>query len=192
MSSSNPDDARSPWSAASGDAGISGPGQTGADSPQPGAHAWSYPSAPLPDQPAPPYAPPTAFPAYQPISDPQPYAPPTSYQQQPYGPVYPSHGPVNPYAVGPGSYYGQVPSQHPQAVLALVFGIAGLPFICFFLSIPAMIIGRKVQKETRAEPGRWTGGGLGTAGFALGVVSTVLWGAYTVLMVVLGLSGQLD
>jgi len=47
--------------------------------------------------------------------------------------------------------YGYGPEQHPQAVLALVLGIIGLPFICFIFSIPAVIIGWKVHTEVKGR-----------------------------------------
>jgi len=85
--------------------------------------------------------------------------------------------------------YGYGPEQHPQAVLALVLGIIGLPFICFIFSIPAVIIGWKVHTEVKAEPTRWTGDKMGLAGFVMGLASTVLWLPGIVAQIVLYATG---
>jgi hypothetical protein len=93
---------------------------------------------------------------------PDPYAP-----TSPYGPsVYGS----NPYAAGP---YGYTATNHPQAVAALVLGVVGL-VICSYVGIAAFIVGGRARKEILAQPQRYSGLGMATAGWVLGIVGIVL------------------
>lgn len=198
-----PEDATNPWSAASGDAGLSGDITPSAQPYEPPTQPYPQPPYPQPAQPypqpaqpypqpaqpypqpsGPPYVDPTAsFPAYDPGTPPtgQPYGstdyPPSAYGQQPgYGAGYPSYGSVSPYAS-----YGQVPQQHPQAVLSLVFGIIGL--FCGLFSIPATVLGAKTRREVAARPGEWIGGGMGTAGFVLGIIGMIIGVLYLLAII---------
>ena len=59
-----------------------------------------------------------------------------------------------------------------------MLGIVGtIPYLSL-ASIPAIVLGRQVMTRTRQETGRWTGSGMGTAGFVLGIIGLifgVLW-----------------
>jgi hypothetical protein len=108
----------------------------------------------------------------------------SSYGDNPYE--------VNPYQPSFGSYapYGVPATQHPQAVLAMILGIVGVA-ACSLVGIAGLVLGNKARKEIDAEPGRYSGRGMATAGFVLGIVSvcfTVLW----VLFFALGFSGAFD
>jgi hypothetical protein len=131
--------------------------------------------------------------------DPQPTPPYGATGGADYGSPYsaPSYG-DNPYEVNPyqptyGSYspYGGVPAtQHPQAVLAMILGIVGVA-ACSLVGIAGLVLGNKARKEIDAEPGRYSGRGMATAGFVLGIVS-VCFSVFWVLFIVLGASGALD
>lgn len=124
-------------------------------------------------------------------------SPPPPYAQAPgYGTNPPQYG-VNPYEVNPyqpayGAYspYGVVAQQHPQATTALILGIVGLA-VCPFVGIGGLVLGGKVRKAIDAEPQRYSGRGLATAGFVLGILS-VVYSAFVVLFLILGFSGAFD
>jgi hypothetical protein len=109
----------------------------------------------------------------------------SSYGDNPYE--------VNPYQPTYGSYspYGGVPATpHPQATLAMILGIVGVG-ACSLVGIAGLVLGNKARKEIDAEPGRYSGRGMATAGFVLGIVSicfTLMW----VLFFALGFSGSFD
>ncbi len=128
---------------------------------------------------------------YRPAPSPGPYPP---AEVAPYGPTA-SYDPTNPYvsnpdvpnpygsnpyapspfapsAYGLGSPYGVAP-QHPQAVTALVLGIVGL-VVCPPVGIAGIVTGLRVRRDCDAQPGQFTGRGLGTAGLVLGIVSIVV------------------
>ena len=72
----------------------------------------------------------------------------------------------------------------------MILGIVGVA-ACSLVGIAGLVLGNKVRKEIDAEPGRYSGRGMATAGFVLGIVSigfTVIW----VLFFALGFSGALD
>jgi Mn2+/Fe2+ NRAMP family transporter len=99
---------------------------------------------------------------------------------------------VNPYQSGYGGYspYGAMPQPHPQAVTAMVLGIVGVT-VCPFVGYAGLAIGSRVRKAIDAEPQRYTGRGMATAGFVLGIISiitTVLW----ILFVLIGVTGGYD
>jgi hypothetical protein len=123
----------------------------------------------------------------------------TPYAQQPYGQPYygqPTYGPPPPYGypppphagppVGPhpgfGPYgaFSPARSNHPQATLSMVLGIAGLVFgflACGigFLAAPfAWALGRNALTEIRASQGRLGGEGTAKAGMVMGIIGTVL------------------
>lgn len=61
------------------------------------------------------------------------------------------------------------------ATTALVLGILGIVPLPLILSIPAIIVGSKAQKQARELPGQ-PGLGMAKAGYICGIVGTV-WGA---------------
>lgn len=117
-----------------------------------------------------------------------PSDPASPYGQSPYG--QPSYG-QSPYGQSPygqspygQSSYGQVPYgtgalPHPRATTAMILGIVGLAgtFVCGFLCVLgpfAWAIGAKTRREIDAEPQRWSGRGEATAGFVMGIITTIL------------------
>jgi hypothetical protein len=106
------------------------------------------------------------------------------YGTSPYGPG--ATGPY-PYAAAP---YGYTATMHPQAVVSLVLGVIGL-VICSPAGVAGLIVARKARKEILAQPDRYSGLGLATAGLVLGIISAVL-AALLVLFVVIGLAGGWD
>lgn len=129
------------------------------------------------------------------MSDPnqpgEPYQQPSQqpYQQQPYGP-----GPYQqPYGPGPGqSPYSWTPKppEHPSATTAMVLGIIGLVgiLVCGGLTLVvspfAWVIGGRALREIDAEPGRYSGREMASAGRVMGIVGTGL----LVVGVVVGLA----
>jgi Domain of unknown function (DUF4190) len=130
-------------------------------------------------------APYPTMPAY---GEDQPYASGPVYGDSPYeaGPYQASYGGSSPYGM---ASYSAPPVQHPQATLALILGILGLA-VCPFVGIAALVIGNKARKQIDAAPGQFTGRGMATAGFVLGVVSVSLIVLF-VLLVILGVAGAL-
>lgn len=117
-----------------------------------------------------------------------------SYHQPPEGqPQYgqPQHGQAPYGAAQPGwSPYGQPLTSHPQATSAMILGIVALAgtFVCGFLCVLgpfAWAKGAKVRREIDAEPQRWGGRGEATAGYVMGIVTTILM-ILIVVAVVLG------
>lgn len=121
---------------------------------------------------------PTSYPG------PNPYVP-TQAATSPYGPT-PPYG-SNPYAAGP---YGYTATNHPQAVASLVLGVVGL-VICSYVGIAAFLVGRRARKEILAEPQRYSGLGMATAGWVMGIIGIVLAVLITLFFIV-GLSGGFD
>ena len=72
-----------------------------------------------------------------------------------------------------------------KAVWALVLGIIGMIICCLLAGIPAMILGRQAQREVDAAPEEYDGRGMATAGFVLGIISTVASAIYIAFIVVL-------
>src|SRR5215218_6417580 len=122
------------------------------------------------------------YPAMPPYGEEQPYAGPV-YGESPYegSPYQASFGASTPYGM---ASYSAPPVQHPQATLALILGILGLA-VCPFVGIAALLIGNKARKQINAAPGQFTGRGMATAGFVMGIVSVAL----VVLMVLIGILG---
>ena len=138
---------------------------------EPKDEPFASPSGPAEDPPTP------SWETYeQPV---QPAYPPAPYGQAPYGQA--------PYGQSP---YGVAMAPHPQANTAMVLGIVGLvgTFVCVLpvvLGPFAWATGAKVRREIDAEPQRWGGRGEGTAGFVLGIITTILLVLF-VLFIVLG------
>lgn len=159
---------------------------------QPGAGTYGQqPGAGAYGEPAQSYGQPTANPPYGQASANPPYeaapgygqgAPGYGYGQQDYGQA--GYG-LNPYQ-GAAGYpaYGMAAQQHPQAVPALITGILGLA-ICPPVGIAGLVLGSRVRREIDSDPQRYTGRGMGTAGFVLGILSIV----YLVLVVFLIIIG---
>jgi hypothetical protein len=126
-----------------------------------------------------------------------PYGDPgQSYEQspsyaQPYevNPYQPSFGEVSPYAVVPPT-----PTQHPQANLALIYGILGtvLGMFCVvggLVGIGGIVVGRRVKNEIDAEPGRYTGRSQAVAGLVTGIIGVSIFTLVTVLIVLAVIAG---
>ncbi len=104
------------------------------------------------------------------------------YPASTYLPTYGSYGSDGSYAVGP--------TQHPQALVALITGLAGV-IVCAPVGIVGLVTGNKARREIDAEPGRYSGRGMAMAGLILGIVSalfTVFW----VVFIALGANGYFD
>jgi hypothetical protein len=156
-----------------------GPPPEQREPPGPADQAWpTYPPAPAPYEAggyaAPPVYPDAGYPA------PGPYGAGTS----PYGP--PGYG-SGAYAAGA---YGYTPSMHPQSVAALVLGVVGL-VICSYVGIAAFLVGRTARKEILARPDRYSGLGMATAGWVMGIIGSVL-SVLVTLFFVIGMSGGFD
>lgn len=157
--------------------------------PSPG---YGSPSNDAYGQPAPsPYGQPGAGSPYGQAGANPPYEQPPAYDQggTAYGYPQPGYGQpdygqsgygVNAYQAAGYPAYGMAPQQHPQAVAALITGILGLA-ICPPVGIAGLVLGGKVRREIDAEPQRYTGRGMGTAGFVLGILSV----AYLVVLVLI-------
>ena len=128
------------------------------------------------------------YPTMPPYGEEQPYPSAPVYGDSPYqaSPYQASFGGSSPYGM---SSYSAPAVQHPQATLALILGILGLA-VCPFVGIAALVIGNKARKQIDAAPGQFTGRGMATAGFVLGVVSVALIVLF-VLLVILGFAGAL-
>ena len=81
--------------------------------------------------------------------------------------------------------YGPPPN-HPQAVTAFVLGLVGL-VVCTPVGIGGLVIGGRVRKEIDAAPGQYSGRGLATAGWVLGIISVVLL-VLAVVFVIIGVA----
>ena len=112
------------------------------------------------------------------------------YGQQPAGDPYgqpaaggygqpPAYGGPNPYDGGSGQ-------KNNLGGWALGLGIAGLLCCGIFAGIPAIILGRMSQQA--AEQGQATNGGMGKAGFILGIVACV----WFVIALILRFTGVID
>lgn len=117
----------------------------------------------------------------------EPFSPPPGPPQSPaptwetyQQPAQPAH-PAAPYGAAP---YGQLPygagmTPHPQANTAMILGIVAIAgtFVCglpILLGPFAWAIGAKARREIDADPQRWGGRSEATAGYVLGIVTTVL------------------
>jgi hypothetical protein len=74
-------------------------------------------------------------------------------------------------------------------VAALITGLLGV-VTCPFVGIAGLVLGSKARREIDSDPQRYTGRGMATAGFVLGIVGTVLTALLVVASVVLGLAAQ--
>lgn len=129
--------------------------------------------------------------AYPPAGpyDPQPQA---GYGVNPYAP------PPNPYQPSYGAYspYGVAPAPHPKATPALIFGILGLVLglscgIGGLLGIGGVVAGGRARREIDADPQRYTGRSMASAGYGLGIAGIVVMVLYISFFVILGVTGNL-
>ena len=82
----------------------------------------------------------------------------------------------------PAYSYGYTPQQieHPNAVPTLVLGVLGF---VFGVTWPiAWYLGAKGNAEIKREPQRYRSSGMMTVGMVLGIIGTVLIGAFVLLM----------
>lgn len=119
--------------------------------------------------------------AYDPQAQPhdQQQGAPQQYSQAGYGQQgYPQRG----YQSAPAYGGGQPPSEMDNnlGIIALVTGLVGL-FVLPPVAIAGIIYGRRSQAA--AEAGRATNGGMGTAGFIMGIIGTILFALYAIATV---------
>jgi Domain of unknown function (DUF4190) len=135
------------------------------------------------------------WPPRQPLPQPQPQ------QQWPQQGMPPAYGQVpQPQQQWPQQgmppAYGQVwPSQAPppgrptrtnsKATWALILGIVGMVLCGVFAGIPAIVLGHQARKEIVSGRGTQEGRGMATAGFVLGIISTVASVLYIAFMITL-------
>ncbi|MFC6011867.1 DUF4190 domain-containing protein [Nocardia lasii] len=157
----------------------------------------SYPSSPqYPQQPAPPPSQPQ-YPQYQQPSQPQYPQPSQPQYPQPSQPQYPQQPPAYgqaPYGGYPaaGAYqpYGQVPQgTNGMAIGALVSSLIGF-CTCGIGSVVGIILGVLALNQLKERGGE--GKGLAQAGIWIGALSIVGWVLYFVLVVVLGVVGEMN
>lgn len=86
-----------------------------------------------------------------------------------------------PGMVAPGG--APTPPAPASATWALVLGIVGLVLCPLLASIPAWIVGAQARQEARNLPGQ-PGQGMATAGMVLGIVATVIWSLFLVLVLI--------
>ncbi len=91
---------------------------------------------------------------------------------------------MNPYQQ-PVYGAGYVLPNHPQATTALILGIVGLA-LCPFVGIGGFVLGGRARREIDASPGQWSGRGVATAGWVLGIIAIVYAALVLVYVVVLG------
>lgn len=142
-----------------------GPWPTYPEQPEPGYPQTSSPSPPRGDD----YGQQPDYGQAQGYGQQPDYGQPQGYGQQP-----PSYG-APPYGVNPYQqpvYVGYVPPNHPRATTALILGIVGV-VLCPFVGIAAFVMGGRVRREIDASPGQWSGRGLATAGWVLGIISII-------------------
>jgi hypothetical protein len=130
-------------------------------------------------------------PTPQPYAQPQPStypAQPAHPQQRPYAPapepaMYETYQPYTPPAPVVYAYAPTITSapEHPSAVTSLVLGILGL-FVLPILAPIAWVIGGRGRREMRQYPGRWAPSGSLTAGWVMGIIGTLAWGALVAII----------
>ena len=213
MSENRPENPPSPFSRQGSDAGDSptapGGSPAGSEAPDPmtagtpvpspeptGSQAWSgYPASASDTT----YNPLGAAPDHPDGAPTQAYPPPPAYgaQQQSYG-ANPYEPPPNPYLPSYGGYspYGIAPAPHPKATPALICGILGLVLglscgVGGLVGIGGIVMGRRARREIDADPRRYTGRSMASAGFGLGIAGLAVLVGYTLLFVILGATGNL-
>jgi Domain of unknown function (DUF4190) len=101
----------------------------------------------------------------------------------------PQYGQQPPYGQQP--FPGSIGARpnHKDAVPSLVLGILSLVLCGFFTGIPAIVLGRRARREIAASNGTLDGEGMATAGFVLGLISTVVAGLAFLLVVAVFIFG---
>jgi hypothetical protein len=134
------------------------------------------------------YATPPTYGTTPDYGSPTGYGSPQGYPSAEYGanpyelnPYQSTYGSTSPYG------YPPVAIAHPQAAVSMILGIVGVAF-CPPVGIGGLVLGKRARREIDAEPQRYSGRGMATAGFVLGIISTV-FSALFVLMVLLGVVG---
>ena len=130
----------------------------------------------------PPFQPPSDQPPFQPPSDQPPFQPPGGGQ--------PPFGQPPPYGPPPGGPpFGQGARENaPNAVLSLVLGIVGI-LLCSIAAPFAWVLGKKAEEAVAANPGRYTGKDMATAGKILGIIGTALIGIAIVVVIIIVIVG---
>jgi len=116
--------------------------------------------------------PPGPVPGYPPVPGPAP---------APYGAV--GYPPVPYGAPGYGGFY-RSPVTNSNAVLSLVLALCSFA-VCGVCCIPAIILGRKAEREIAESQGMQTGEGLAKAGWIIGTIYAGLVGAVLLFLIVL-------
>lgn len=126
-------------------------------------------------------------------------SPPQTYSSNPYAPAPDPYQVANPYQPSYGGYspYGVAPIQHPKATSALIFGIVGLVLslscgIGGLLGIGGIINGRKARGDIDADPQRYVGRGVASAGFGLGLAGTIIGVLVTIALIIAIAAGVLN
>jgi Domain of unknown function (DUF4190) len=107
----------------------------------------------------------------------------------------PQPGPANvPAAYAAAAAAPQVISAQPQtlvpptedkAVISMVLGILSLVSFSILAGIPAIILGKMSRDNIRANPGRFSGEGMATAGIVMGWISVgLLCGIVLVVIII--------
>lgn len=116
-----------------------------------------------------------------PPPDPPPGPPPGPWDAAGYPPGPPGYGPgpwgAMPPGYGPGSGGTR---EHPDGTTILVLGIVSI-VLCQLIGPIPWVMGSRARKAMDAQPGVvWTNRGSVTAGWVLGIISTIIF-AVTVL-----------
>jgi hypothetical protein len=139
--------------------------------------AYQQPVAPAP------YQQPVAPAPYQPLPTAPAYPVQQAYRPAPEPSMYETYQPYTPPAPVVYSYPPTMTSapEHPSAVTSLVLGILGL-FVLPILAPIAWAIGGRGRREMRQYPGRWAPSGSLTAGWVMGIIGTLAWGAFVAII----------
>lgn len=129
-------------------------------------------------------------------TDPPPFPPPGGGQPpfQPPGGGQPPFGSPSPYGPPPGGGpFGQAPRENaPNAVLSLVLGIVGI-ILCSIAAPFAWVLGKRAEEAVAANPGRYSGKEMATAGKILGIIGTALIAVgiiVVIIIVIVGVAGS--
>lgn len=114
-----------------------------------------------------------------------PFGPPDQPPFQPPAGGQPPYGQPPPYGPPPGGGgFGQGPSENaPNAVLALVLGIVGV-VVCGIAAPFAWMLGKRAEQAADADPARYTGKGMATAGKILGMIGTALLALGLIIVII--------
>lgn len=103
--------------------------------------------------------------------------------------------PPLPPAGSPFGGYG-FRQQHNGALASLIVAVVSVTSCCFPLGFVAFVLGRKAKAEIDAAPEAFSGEGMATAGWVIGLISGILGTlvvvAYIGFFVILASTGNLD